>query len=1838
MGIFAEGKRVLFKQDFETAGTPQNAGWLSPNLTGGMSIVSSEHGSWFEFSLGGNNNRNAFMNWKPDEGTIFDGLDIKEYTVNFLWGFSKNSSSPLNPKNTEYVNEITILSGSWDQYANSHYVNNGLYATKESLRLFSVTQLKGAYINDNPFWVDNEDNTNYINDFYIDGDTENRITLTEGEWYDITLRVDVEKRTTAWSIYTKDGILVKQGNGTIAEDCNPYAKGINVLLGRYNAIANIDNVKVSVPTEGDYANEPCIDLTEINMAKRTYMISFEEGETLHVKGTNGVETTTTTSPYKYVTEISGVLEAWTVCGTFLSGHVTIDVDASVMELPSAQFELTKIGSGYDKTYKMTVDNSIVPTQPTITLTYKYNGGGDESCELPSGSSINLTEKGVLEVTTHAKGFGSSTVTINNDVEYVLDNVIDFQHMDETTLIEKGFVEKESLQSMTMSGENNWTARERLWYGIADGGIDNDGNPTYDKHTVYGYYAEPIRRFFLKPSELTEDVANTIFAPVKTWYTGGEWDSSVADGSDVPGVKFYYGLGLLQSGILGDDGFSTNTSTNSITYQNAKISVNGLSDNDYYMVYTINDYGSSSLHPLFPKGTVVEDATLQYKAMNLGDALSPMNLTPERNGVSLLRGTEDFALYRIDTAIARIEVFKSKSSSAPIEQLVYSVIGNFNGESWSIDHDMTKGSNGLYTLSVNSVSKGNYEFKVRVNHDWEESYGSNPNGDNCQVSVEDDNSKVVITFNSETNEIAWTVSGPLPDGTMEALEICAFNADNALGLDSENGTALISETVIGETASIVAKIGADDIYKPLPVTFTINGQEITGGLQGRTNPKDADGGVPAISLVQPASGAFLVFEAKADGFLYVMHRTLSNKAYTVFEEGTAISYTLAAIGDASTDLGAVYQFTLPYEVENEQFVVKNSIGYAEQEFLKITAPDKYNAHMSKNEGSMDVWNSIGVNGLGVIKFPVYKDCKYVVNANGSKIIATGFAFSTTDNVVIKSGNILIMGTDDNPINQNVFSVIGNFNDDNWSADHDMTKGSNGLYTVSVTGVSKGSYEFKVRVNHDWEESYGSNPSGDNCQLLVEDDNSTVVITFNSMTHEIAWSISDGKKVVAAKDWTGTDDLPYIAFDLSEGTGDYFGTADKNPDGIAFTINEKADHSEPLISMVLNEFDLEKGTNYRVVAVAKFPCDGQLQIDLGNWASSMRNNVSVTATGDFQEITCDFLDYNSNSTSAFVQFYCGDFLGTTILKSIKVVNLDADESDLIVGDTFTANTVEGVEMTFKVISAINKTCQVSSGNWTDTAISCSTTGSVTIPSEVNGYQVVAIGDIAFLYCSDITSVTIPNSITSIGYRAFEGCSQIKSITIPASVVNIDNYAFGSNASLRIFVVDEANPEFCSINGMLMNKSGNKLISFPSGIEGEYTIPPYITSVNSGAFGGSSLTKLTFPATVTSVGAFVATSCNNLQSLVWNASCNKIPDAGFRYCNNLSEIKLPEGLEIIGGEAFIDAAITEIVIPSTVTTIESMAFHGCNGLTSVTIPQRVTSIGYNTFSNCSYLTDVYCLAETVPTTESNAFNNSNIENATLHVPTGCADAYNVEPWSNFGTIVEMELTPMENKEEVDFGESGNLSESTDLSGTIIDKVYFNIAPENGGYNADENCVVLSKSMTNEEIETVFGKDLLSDEVKTNFAGMVIEVSPGKGKITVDAQTTGGMTLMVKIGSADPVEMEFEGKMKMNVPYNVDVPTYVYIYAGDASAASRRIHGVRGSEKPSLKIYGISVSTDSYLKGDANNDGKVNAADIVEAVNAMNGHQSANYNAANADMDGNSNVDQADIDAIVKIILQQE
>jgi hypothetical protein len=158
------------------------------------------------------------------------------------------------------------------------------------------------------------------------------------------------------------------------------------------------------------------------------------------------------------------------------------------------------------------------------------------------------------------------------------------------------------------------------------------------------------------------------------------------------MKFNMGIGMIQTGILGD------AQDAKITIQNLTMGIDGLTENDYYIVYVINNYGGSSLHPLFPEGTAVADATAQYKAMNLGDGLNPLNLTPNDTDVRVLRGTETFELYRIDTAISAIEIYKSAGADG-IKALPYNqIVSDHNAPIFNL--------NGVQ-MNAKSLKKGVY---------------------------------------------------------------------------------------------------------------------------------------------------------------------------------------------------------------------------------------------------------------------------------------------------------------------------------------------------------------------------------------------------------------------------------------------------------------------------------------------------------------------------------------------------------------------------------------------------------------------------------------------------------------------------------------------------------------------------------------------------------------------------------------------------------------------------------------------------------------------------------------------------------------------------------------------------------------------------------------------------------------------------------------------------------------------------------------------------------------------------------------------------------------------------
>ena len=223
----------------------------------------------------------------------------------------------------------------------------------------------------------------------------------------------------------------------------------------------------------------------------------------------------------------------------------------------------------------------------------------------------------------------------------------------------------------------------------------------------------------------------------------------------------------------------------------------------------------------------------------------------------------------------------------------------------------------------------------------------------------------------------------------------------------------------------------------------------------------------------------------------------------------------------------------------------------------------------------------------------------------------------------------------------------------------------------------------------------------------------------------------------------------------------------------------------------------------------------------------------------------------------------------------------------------------------------------------------------------YPVTAIDSRVFQDCSWITSVTIPDSVRSIGGNAFSGTG-LTSVTIPSSVTEYGAYIFSECESLTSASLPE---NMTAIpNGLFHLCFSLSSVNFPSGL----------TSIGTQAFQRCSLTSADIPDGVTSIGDY-AFDDNPLTSLDLPSSLREIGDGAFQDCDKLTSLTLPEGLETIGQEAFQATSITSLYIPGSVKKIDTYAFMDCIDLRSVTFGEGVTDTGNDSFRNCRSLTDI-------------------------------------------------------------------------------------------------------------------------------------------------------------------------------------------------------------------------------------------------------------------------------------------
>ena len=224
-------------------------------------------------------------------------------------------------------------------------------------------------------------------------------------------------------------------------------------------------------------------------------------------------------------------------------------------------------------------------------------------------------------------------------------------------------------------------------------------------------------------------------------------------------------------------------------------------------------------------------------------------------------------------------------------------------------------------------------------------------------------------------------------------------------------------------------------------------------------------------------------------------------------------------------------------------------------------------------------------------------------------------------------------------------------------------------------------------------------------------------------------------------------------------------------------------------------------------------------------------------------------------------------------------------------------------------------------------------LSIPREVNGVIVKSIGECAFLGCTLLTEVSIPDSVEDIDGWAFRDCSGLTKITIPDSVTHIGDIAFGGCSSLTDIIIDSSNENFISENGVLFDRGKETLLAYPSA-SGSVSIPTTVTRIGEGAFlDCKGLTEIVIPDSVTEIGQNAFYHCYGLTEVNIPNSVINLEFGAFNGCHNLSCIFLPDSLTSIG----------------------KSAFYGCWSLNDISIPASVSSIGEGVFGDCNSLVDI-------------------------------------------------------------------------------------------------------------------------------------------------------------------------------------------------------------------------------------------------------------------------------------------
>ena len=507
--------------------------------------------------------------------------------------------------------------------------------------------------------------------------------------------------------------------------------------------------------------------------------------------------------------------------------------------------------------------------------------------------------------------------------------------------------------------------------------------------------------------------------------------------------------------------------------------------------------------------------------------------------------------------------------------------------------------------------------------------------------------------------------------------------------------------------------------------------------------------------------------------------------------------------------------------------------------------------------------------------------------------------------------------------------------------------------------------------------------------------------------------------------------------------------------------------------------------------------------------------------------------------------------------------------------------------------------------------------------------------YLKGEEIKELIIPEGVTVINPWAFVGCSEFVSVTIPSSVTEIWDLSFyGCDKLKRINIRNLS--AWCNIKFHQGNVFNQN--SNPLGIAGHL----YLND--------KEITDFVLPDDVNEIKDFVLFGCVGLKSVKIHSGVKTIGYKSFSSCTYLESIELPSSLTKIDDEAFYNCKLLKSLnIPDGVTSLGAYTFSGCGSLTSLSVPNSITVIGEGAFSGCDGISSV-TMSNNLLSINSYLFAGcynlksivfpdcvKSIGNSAF---SGCSELTSFKIPKNVTSIGESAFRDCRNLEFVDMSEVENIDRIwryAFYNCNKLNSLSFPKSLKDIGNFSFAGCTSLTCIDLPNDLEGI-------GEWAFNGCSSITTIDIPNSVIAIGEAALGYCNSLQKISI--PNSLQYIPKGIFSHSTNIKE---VYCYNENVPSAAE--NAFINSSVGNATLYVPTVALDNYKnrapwslfgnvqgisnRGDANGDYKVNVLDIVEVVNAINGKPSVNYNAVNVDLNGDGSVTDTDVEGICNIIM---